>query len=234
MTSNTKKGLNIIIVYIVVWLAVLILQLIISLDYTNSSGEIIMTDAELFRFISITNLALYLTLFIVYSYMLRSYLKKQIQFVRDYPKDYLKITMIGILGLFSVVYVSSIVMSLLGVTEGSENQEILNSLVDAALFDKIALIVFSVFLAPFVEEIVFRRAIYGFLENINIPLAIIVSGLSFGFIHVLSGDYIQLIIYGSLGLALAYTYYISNKNIITVITIHMIYNLIIAISMFAF
>ena len=142
--------------------------------------------------------------------------------------------MIGILGLFSVVYVSSIVMSLLGVTEGSENQEILNSLVDAALFDKIALIVFSVFLAPFVEEIVFRRAIYGFLENINIPLAIIVSGLSFGFIHVLSGDYIQLIIYGSLGLALAYTYYISNKNIITVITIHMIYNLVIAISMFAF
>jgi len=78
----------------------------------------------------------------------------------------------------------------------------------------------------------FRRAVFGFLEKKSIPLAIAVSGLSFGFIHVLSGDFVQLIVYGSLGLALAYTYYKSNKNIMTVITIHIIYNLLVTIVMF--
>ena len=101
------------------------------------------------------------------------------------------------------------------------------------MFDKISLIVFTVFFAPFAEEIVFRKAVYGLFERINIPLAIIVSGLSFGLIHVMSGDLIQLIIYGSLGLVLAYVYYYSKKNLLTVITIHMIYNLIITIFMFS-
>ena len=63
--------------------------------------------------------------------------------------------------------------------------------------DKIALIVFSVLLAPVVEELVFRKAIYGLFEKKSIPLAIAISGLTFGYIHVLSGDYIQIIIYGS-------------------------------------
>ena len=125
-------------------------------------------------------------------------------------------------------------MTFLNVTENSQNQEVLNNLVTASLFDRVSLVIFTVIFAPFVEELVFRRAIFGFFEKVNIPLAILISGLSFGFIHVLSGDYIQLIIYGSLGVALAYTYYRSNKNIMAVIAIHMVYNLVITIIMFAY
>jgi len=234
MTSKTKQGINIVVVYIAVWIAVLILQIILAKSYINSEGFIVMTEAEEFRFISVTNLALYLTLFLIFIYMLRTYLKEQLTYTKNNLHEFIKITLLGLFGLFIAVYATSMVMELLGVTENSENQEVLNGLVTAATFDKVALIIFSVFLAPFVEEIVFRRAVFGFLEKVNIPLAIVVSGLSFGFIHVLSGDYVQLIVYGSLGLALAYTYYRSNKNIMTVIAIHMIYNLIITIVMFTF
>ena len=232
MTNTNKEGLNIVIFYIVMWIAVIILQFIMFYMNMEPSGEIIITDAEELRMISVSNLVLYLSLFIIFLYTLRSYLKNQIIETRKNFFTFIRITTLGLLGLFLAVYVSAYVMEYLGVTANSENQEVLNRLIDAALFDKIALILFSVFLAPFVEEIVFRRAVFGFLENISIPLAIIVSGLSFGFIHVLSGDFIQIIIYGSLGLVLALMYYLSKKNIMTVIAIHMVYNLIITVFMF--
>ncbi len=234
MTAKTKQGLSIVVVYIAVWFAVVILQVVLSLPYINSEGIIVMSEAQEYRFISITNLALYSSLFLIFFIILRSYLKEQYIYSKNNIHEFIKIILLGLAGLFLAVFVTSTIMSFLGVTENSNNQEALNGLLNAATFDKIALVIFTVLFAPFVEEIVFRRAIFGFLEKTSIPLAIIVSGLSFGLIHVLSGDYIQLIIYGSLGLALAYTYYRSNKNIWTVIVIHTIYNLVVTIIMFAF
>jgi membrane protease YdiL (CAAX protease family) len=233
MSPGIKKDLKIVIIYIAMWFAVLVMQVIIAIPYIDSNGDIVMTVAQELRLISISNLVLYLSLFIIFTYVLRSYLKEQFIHTKNNLHDYIKLSLLGVLGLFVVVFLSAIVMDLLGVTENSENQEILNDLVTAAMFDKISLIVFTVFFAPFAEEIVFRKAVYGLFERINIPLAIIVSGLSFGLIHVMSGDLIQLIIYGSLGLVLAYVYYYSKKNLLTVITIHMIYNLIITIFMFS-
>jgi len=233
MTAKTKQGISIVVAYVAVWIAVLILQIVMSIPYINSEGAIVMTEAQEYRFISITNFALYATLTIIYIIMLRSYLKQQIINSKNNMHEFVKITLLGISGLFLAVFTASSIMGLLGVTENSNNQEVLNGLMNAATFDKISLIVFSILFAPFVEEIVFRRAIFGFFEKKSIPLAILISGLSFGFIHVMSGDYIQLIIYGSLGLVLAYTYYRSNKNIMTVISIHMIYNLVVTIILFA-
>lgn len=232
MTANTKQGINIVVIYIVVWIAVLILQVILSIPYIDNQGVLVMTDAQELRLISITNLALYASLSLIFVIVLRTYLKEQLKYTRDNYHDSIKIILLGLSGLFAAVFATSLIMQLIGVTENSNNQEVLNSLATAANFDKISLVVFTVFFAPFVEEIVFRRAVFGFLEKVSIPLAIIVSGLLFGFIHVLSGDYVQLIIYGALGITLAYTYYRSNKNIVTVIAIHMIYNLVVTIAMF--
>lgn len=232
MTSTNKQGLKIVIAYLAVWFAALILQVVLALQYADSSGEIIMTSAQEVRLVSITNLALYLTLTIIFIFTLRSFLKKELNLVKENIHEYIKITILGVSGLFAVVYASALVMSLLDVSSVSDNQEALNRLLDSGWFDKTSLVLFSVFLAPFVEEIVFRKAVFGFFEKISVPLAILASGLLFGFIHVLSGDYVQLIAYGSLGLVLAYTYYKSNKNIIAVITIHMIYNLIITLVLF--
>ena len=232
MTEKNKQGFKIVISYIVMWIAVIILQVIMVIPYVDSAGNIDIPEATELRMISITNIVLYLSLFILFVYMLRAYLKDQIIQTKNNLRQFLKLTAIGLVALFIAVYASAIVMEILGVVENSENQDTLNSLMNAAVFDQVVLVIFSVFLAPFVEEIVFRKAIYGFLEKVNVPLAIIVSGLSFGFIHVLSGDYVQLIIYGSLGLVLAFFYYFSKKSILTVVAIHMIYNLLITIILF--
>ena len=233
MSTSNKEGLKIVMIYVAMWLAVIVMQVIIAMPYIDSNGDLVMSVAEELRLISVSNLVLYLSLFIIFTYILRSHLKEQLIYTKNNLQDFIKLTVLGLVSLFIVVILSAFVMEFIGATENSENQEILNNLSTAAMFDKIALIVFSVFFAPFAEEIVFRKAIYGLLEKVNIPLAIIVSGLSFGLIHVLSGDYVQLIIYGSLGLVLAYVYYYSKKNLITVIAIHMIYNLIITLFMFS-
>jgi membrane protease YdiL (CAAX protease family) len=234
MTSKNRQGINIVVVYVAVWIAVLIIQFVLILPYMDSVGNIVMTEAQEYRLISITNLVLYSSVSLIFVIMLRSYLKDQFIYSKNNFHDFIKITILGLSGLFAAVLLTTSIMEFIGITENSNNQEVLNSLINAATFDKVALIIFSVFFAPFVEEIVFRRAVFGFFEKTSIPLAILISGLSFGFIHVLSGDYVQLIIYGSLGLALAYTYYRSNKNIMTVIAIHMIYNLIVTIIMFTY
>lgn len=233
MSVDNKTGLKIVIIYLVVWIAVLAIQMIMAIPYIDSSGALVMTKAEEIRLISITNLSLYLTLFVVFILFLKTYLKKQITISKNNYHEFIKTILLGLVFLFIILFIGSYILNILGITDGSENQEALNELVNAATFDRISLILFTVIFAPFVEEIVFRRAVFGFFEKISVPLAILVSGLLFGFIHVLSGDYVQLVVYGSLGLFLAYVYYYSKKNIITVIAIHTLYNLIVLITMFS-
>lgn len=232
MTLNNRQGINIVVSYIVMWIVTLVAQAVMVIVTLNESGALNLTDSEEIRILSISNIVLYLSLTTLLTYMLHKYLKQQLIFTKNNFLQFIKIVIFGLLGLFAAVMLATILMDILGVTEGSENQETLNRLIDAALFDRVALIIFSVLFAPFVEEIVFRGAIYGFVEKKSAPLAVIVSGLSFGLIHVLSGDFVQIIIYGGLGLVLAYIYYLSKKNIITVITIHMLYNLVVTILLF--
>jgi len=232
MSTYNKTGLKIVLTYLVIWIAVIIMQMIMAAPYVDSSGAIVMTIEEELRLISLSNLSLYLTLFVLFIILLRPYLKEQIINTKNNYHEFIKTTLLGLTFLFIIVFVGSFILNMFGVTGGSENQDVLDSLVTAAAFDKISLVLFTVVFAPFVEEIVFRRAVFGFFEKISVPLAITVSGLLFGFIHVLSGDYAQLVIYGGLGLLLATVYYYSKKNIFTVIAIHTLYNLIVIISMF--
>ena len=55
MTNTNKEGLNIIIFYIVMWIAVIILQFIMIYMNLEPSGEVVITDAEELRMISVTN-----------------------------------------------------------------------------------------------------------------------------------------------------------------------------------
>ena len=137
---------------------------------------------------------------------------------------------------------SSMILEALDVTETSDNQEALNMLVNGSLFDKISLFVFAVLLAPFVEEIVFRKAvlnIFHFKYNadgskkakikkvIFASIAILISSLVFGLIHVTSGDFVQIIYYAFLGIILGLLYLVSNKNIYVPIIVHLLINLMV-------
>ena len=128
----------------------------------------------------------------------------------------------GLMIVFSVV--NTIIYQFLDITETSENQAVINTMfTNGRIIDWVLLALFTVLLAPIVEEFIFRKAIMAFFQSTPI-IAIIFSGFAFGFIHVTSGDYIQIISYMSLGIVLASFYYVSKYNIFVPIVIHMIYN----------
>ena len=80
--------------------------------------------------------------------------------------------------------------------------------------------------APITEELIFRKSIKDFISNKW--LYVIVSGLLFGGVHVISSlgsdwGFLYLIPYCSLGMVFAHLYY-ETDNIFSTITIHSIHN----------
>ncbi|HOZ53789.1 MAG TPA: type II CAAX endopeptidase family protein [Bacilli bacterium] len=90
-----------------------------------------------------------------------------------------------------------------------------------------AYMLFSTFIfAPIVEELVARKAIRDLIKNDKIFL--IVSGLSFGVLHVVFTakvplDLLYAIPYSAMGVAFAYML-LKKKNIALPITVHMLHN----------
>lgn len=85
--------------------------------------------------------------------------------------------------------------------------------------------------APFFEEMVFRRAFRGLIKNKTI--FILLSGLCFGLLHVIGSyssplDFLYVIPYGSMGFCFAYLYEKTN-NISLPIIIHMLHNTILVL-----
>lgn len=82
--------------------------------------------------------------------------------------------------------------------------------------------------APIFEEMVFRKSLQGLIKYKW--LFILISGLSFGLLHVLGSytswiDFLYVIPYGSMGCAFAYLLTKTN-NITLPIIIHMLHNTI--------
>jgi len=191
-------------------------------------------------FSSIMNLLLYGLLFIVFAFAFKKYFLNKL---KDFKSNYLKYIIIIVLGfgtMMAASILSTMLFEYLGITETSENQEQLNMLLDGTLFDKIALFTFAVLLVPLVEEFVFRKALIDLFhfelkakDGVETPkyqkfllaiLALVVSSFAFGFIHVMAGDFIQIIYYAGLGFVLGSVYLLSNKNIYVPIAMHFLLN----------
>ncbi|MDC3414225.1 CPBP family intramembrane metalloprotease [Aquibacillus sp. 3ASR75-11] len=90
-------------------------------------------------------------------------------------------------------------------------------------------IIVPVLIAPILEEIIFRKIIFGSLyERMNLLLAVIGSALIFALIHM---EPTHLLIYSSMGLVFAYLY-VKTKRIIVPIVTHMAMNTIAVITQF--
>ncbi len=129
----------------------------------------------------------------------------------------------------SVMYVGSMFALLIAVTlvksyfipiEISENQDAINNMFGHS---PVLMMIFACIFAPFIEELAFRLGIRNLIKN-NV-LYIIVSALSFGFIHVMGGDYLNIFSYAALGLVLAYGY-LKTDNIFMMIFVHAVYNFV--------
>jgi len=126
----------------------------------------------------------------------------------------------GILGFFIVLaaqMLGGIIETSLGIKAGSENTEILSTVAAVS-----PIIIFSiVFFGPFLEEVVFRRIIFGSLnQTTNFWIATLVSAVVFGLIH---NEFSHLILYTSTGLVFAFLYN-KTKRLLTTVISHMMLN----------
>ena len=112
----------------------------------------------------------------------------------------------------------------------SVNQETLLKLIKAA---PVLSILMTAVIAPIIEEFVFRKSIRDVIDNKL--LFILVSGLSFGAIHVISSisltNLLYLIPYASLGICLSIIYY-KTDSIFSSILIHMLHNGLVLLLLF--
>lgn len=113
--------------------------------------------------------------------------------------------------------------NMLGVKPGSENtQEILKMI---ELFPSIVLI--SSIIGPILEEIVFRKVIFGTLYN-RLPFGVsaVISSVIFAFAHM---EPVHLILYTAMGFVFAFLY-VQTKRIIVPIIAHVMMNTIVVVA----
>ena len=168
---------------------------------------------------------------------------------KRFRKEPVKFVIYGVLGYAVILFVSIIVSVIfieLGLTGSSENQEGIESLFTSiSQLDLILLSAVIVFFTPVVEELTFRKGIYGLVGYIYMyiavrvkpdldhhkgsksyklasVIAIVISGAAFGLLHVSNGDWISIIPYGATGIILGAIYYLSGRNIYAPIIAHII------------
>lgn len=179
-----------------------------------------------------TNLSVFLTMFLnLLNYSVLIILLVGVCFPllkKDYKihkKNFVLYTAVGFFGLILMYggnFIGSILLIILGQDTTSVNQETVQVLVGSYF---LPMFFITVIIAPLAEELVFRKCIFGLIDNKWIALA--VSSLSFGLIHVVSGgDFINCIPYVLCGISLGLIYIFSNKNIYISITTHALNNLI--------
>ncbi len=127
------------------------------------------------------------------------------------------------------MFISNVLLAVIFKSGQSNNEEAVQSMIAVMPF---AMLLNSGVVAPWTEEIVFRKSLKGVFKNKW--AFVLVSGLLFGLAHVFSSattlvDWLFLIPYGSLGAAFAAMYY-DTDSVFTPIAFHMIHNIIMVVT----
>jgi len=163
-----------------------------------------------------------LTLIIVYIYKndfipnFKDFIKNNIKYFKKYIKYWF--IMLGLMVF------SNMIITIFTTTQISQNQQsVVESLGQAPIYT----FIITVFIAPILEELVFRLSFRKMFSHTNI-LFIFFSGLFFGCMHVLGSlesliDLLFIIPYSIPGFMFAYLY-TKSKNIFIPISLHLIHN----------
>jgi len=193
-----------------------------------------------------TQIITYAVMVIVLGFMVFKALKQDTLY---FPKDIGKImlwSLIGLVGIYTISFaLSFFYQKIIGLQGDSQNQEtIVVMLKNNPLVIKIIYCVIIVVAGPLVEEIVYRKCIFGFLsknKKLKSIWIIIISGLIFGFIHVASAiiqavalkewstirnELLFSLDYIAMGVLFALVYEKANRNIYASYIPHLINNLI--------
>ncbi len=170
----------------------------------------------------ILNVLCYLSLSIIYIIILRTFLFSDL---KEFKGKKILILLAIIAGTIITIKLTDLlftwIYSSLNQNMGS-NQESVEKMIEN---NAVLMFLSSVALAPFVEEVVFRKSIFSFFTNDWI--GVLVSTLAFGLIHVVSSlDFIHIFPYLVAGFIFSLAYKLSKRNIWVTIIAHALINMI--------
>ncbi len=182
---------------------------------------------------SLYNFFIYLVLIVLLLVFLIKDLKTDFKLFKSLKiKKMLKIILLGYLFVFVGSYLSSFVSKFLSnalsipMSESVNQMGIVRSLnSNGMIFTVISVIIF----APIVEELIFRKAIFGLIRNKYV--ALVLSSIVFAAIHLtaeasIAHALISGVSYFTMGLIFGFIYIRNKKNITAPIIVHMLNNLI--------
>ena len=186
----------------------------------NVSVEPYLNDLDLAVYLStFADLIVILILLFIY----KKDLGKEIKiFINDLKKNLDTGFACWIMG-FIIMIISNIILVMVFKAEGANNENAVRSLITSS---PIMMGLNVCLLAPFIEELVFRKTLKDIFSKAY--LFIPISFLLFGYAHVGSMannlvDWLYIVPYGALGGVFAYAYYKTN-TVFTSMTFHMLHN----------
>jgi membrane protease YdiL (CAAX protease family) len=235
---DKKLNVSIIVTYVGIYVALNILALVLLLVTGNT-----FLDADGFptmTFSAVFNLVFYIALAAGILTVARAYLKNNAwPKIKDNPKEFIGYSIGGFFMLYASQWAAGALGMLFKWVDTSENQQGLVDIAGGSAINIISLVIFAVLLAPIVEEIVFRKAVYDLaLPYIKPVGAILVSAILFAGIHVMNESFTSLAALGAvvpylfMGIALGYLYHVSKRRIFIPIAAHMLWNLLAVLVLF--
>lgn len=139
----------------------------------------------------------------------------------------------GFIGIFVANILVNLIYTKLGINTTSSNEQAINQMLSNKYSPVI--LIGIVFFAPLIEEFIFRKFLFGVLEekyNWKPIFSILISASLFSLVHLLSDSGIEWIfffMYFPMALILSLSYHYSNHNILIPLAIHFINNLVASI-----
>lgn len=166
-----------------------------------------------------------LILLVIFFFIDKIDLKKNWEAIKREPRKYIAQMFYGFLMMFAANFIANMILMLLGTAETSNNEVAIRSMFNANPLNLGILFMSIGIMVPIVEEIIYRKVVFTFLEkHLKFKITIVVSALIFAFMHI-QGDYIQMIPYTAMGIVLGYVYYKSDRNVLVSSGVHMLNNL---------
>ena len=227
-TKNLVTMAIILFLYYVYPLLQLLYAKVIGIPFSMENDQLVINISDnmsvLLKLLADITFAIILVIY--YRKALKEDIKKYFKNIKRNIFISLKYWIIGLI----IMAVSNYAIGYITGVSTSANQETLLKLIEAT---PVLSIIMTAVIAPLIEEFVFRKSIRDVIDNKI--LFILISGLFFGVIHVISSislaNLLYLIPYASLGICLSIIYY-KTDSIFSSILIHMLHNGLVLLLLF--
>ena len=182
--------------------------------------------------LNILNFSTYMILLPAMLVLLRVDLFKDYKGLKGFKSQWLSLIVTGYLFVILGNLISNGLSQALSLLLGVEMQQAVNQITIVRSLNAPGMplmLISAIILGPVVEELVFRKAMFGLISNVKV--ALVVSSFTFGAIHLIGeASLTQALVNGMsyivMGFVFGYIYLRSHKNIWIPIIVHVLSNLI--------